>query len=66
MNRRVFIVAAGRYFLLSVLLLVSGILVHKRQAHPDRCVENPFCKDCSDLDNCSLTQAKKAKGYEKR
>jgi len=61
MNRKEFLVTAGRYVLLSGLLLVSGILIKDRHAHPDKCLENPFCKDCGDLDDCSLPQALKVK-----
>ncbi len=58
MNRRKFIERTGRGVLLGVLVVVTGVLVTRKQVSRDtQCSAGFQCKSCSKLSNCQLPEA---------
>ena len=65
MNRRFFIERTGRTFLLGGLVLLSGLLVARRQVtHAAACSANFQCGSCRKLSSCSLPEAEIERAYE--
>ena len=58
MNRRNFIDKAGRGILLGGLVIVSGILVSRKQVvRENQCSANFQCKSCGKISKCQLPEA---------
>ncbi|TFH24015.1 MAG: hypothetical protein E4H10_11240 [Bacteroidia bacterium] len=58
MDRRGFIQKFGRGSMLVALAAMAGILVARRQVHPDQeCTDGFRCRECRSLSHCQLPEA---------
>ena len=58
MDRRGFIQKFGRGSMLMALAAMAGILVARKQVHPDQeCSDDFLCRECRRLSNCQLPEA---------
>lgn len=61
MNRRNFFNTLGRYSILSFLLAILGVALHRYSNGVEDCTQESLCGKCSSLDKCELDKAKKFK-----
>ena len=64
MDRRGFIQIFGRGSMLAALAAIAGILVARKQVHPDQeCSDGFRCRECRSLSDCQLPEALKTRDH---